>query len=124
MAKLTKNSTSTKYFSSRQEDYIANLLSGKVQAGSGAPAFCAGDILLDDWLIECKTSMKPKSSFSIKKEWLEKNKEAAFRNRLRNACLCFNFKPNGENYYVIDEKLMKTLMESIYYENSYGIYIR
>ena len=58
-------------------------------------------------------SMKPKSSFSIREEWLTKSKKEAFFNRLENVALCINFNPNGENYYVINEKLMQVLCEKL-----------
>ena len=114
MTKLTKNPNSSKYYSSRQESYISKLLGGSMVAGSGAPAFCAGDIILDDWLIEAKTSMKPKSSFSIKKEWIEKHYKEAFANRLFNTAIAFNFNFEDEqDYYIIDDKLMKFLVEKL-----------
>ena len=108
-----KNKESTRAFSDAHEKSVCKALGGKQTSNSGANKFEKGDVIVDyaSMLIECKCSMSEKSSFSIKKEWLEKNKEEAFRNRLMNSCLCFNFEPNGENYYVIDEKLMISLME-------------
>lgn len=50
-------------------------------------------------------------SISIKKEWLEKNvQEAMFMGKKYNA-LAFNFGPDEENHYIIDEYLFKELME-------------
>lgn len=57
--------------------------------------------------------MTPKDSFSIKKEWIIKNKEEAFATRKDNSIICFNFEPNGSNHYVISEKLMKYLCEKL-----------
>lgn len=68
-------------------------------------------------MIECKTCMTEKNSFSIKKEWIEKNKLESFENRLDNSCICFNFGPDTNNYYVISEKLMKFLCEKLIEEN-------
>ena len=65
----------------------------------------------DDWLIECKTCVEDKKSFSIKKEWIDKNKEEAFAMRKRYQAIAFNFGPNSENYYIIDEKMFLTLKE-------------
>ena len=62
--------------------------------------------------------MSEKSSMSIKKEWIDKNREEAFENRLFNTCVCFNFGPEAENFYVIDSKLMKFLVEKLEEENS------
>ena len=33
--------------------------------------------------------------------------------KLENHCLCFNFEPNGDNFYIIDSKLMKFLVEKL-----------
>ena len=62
-------------------------------------------------LIECKTAMTEKSSFSIKKDWLEKSKQEAFSSHCDYTALAFNFGPDTKNYYVISELLMKTLVE-------------
>ena len=32
---------------------------------------------------------------------------------LENHCLCFNFEPAGDNFYIIDSKLMKFLVEKL-----------
>ena len=108
-----KSKESTRYFSDLHEKSICKALSGRQTSNSGANKFEKGDIIIEDasLLIEAKGSILKKSSFSIKKDWLLKNKEEAFRNRLSNSCLCFNFEPNGENYYVINEKLMKILCD-------------
>ena len=110
-----KESEYTRYFSDVHEKSVCHALGGWQVSNSGAGRFEKGDVVVDDasLLIECKTAMTEKSSFSIKKEWLEKNKEEAFRNRLSNSCLCFNFQPNGKNYYIIDEKLMQILVSAI-----------
>ena len=57
--------------------------------------------------------MSEKNSFSIKKEWLEKNKKEAKEINLFNSMLCFNFGPDTDNYYVIDEKLAKFLINEL-----------
>ena len=111
---MTKNKNSTRYFSELQERYVANKFNGTTTPNSGAGHFKKGDVVLNcDMLVECKTCTKEKSSVSIKKEWLEKNREEAFENRLSNHCVCFNFEPEGENYFVINEKLMKFLTERL-----------
>lgn len=112
---MTKNKDSTRYYSSNQESYIAKILNGRVRANSGATLFSKGDVVNEkaSFLIECKTCVKDKESFSIKKEWLIKNKEEAFANRLSNSCIAFNFGPDQDNYFIINEKLMKFLIEKI-----------
>jgi len=101
----------TRSFSERQEAAVANLLGGERTPNSGGGKFRKGDVIVKDanLLVECKTCMSDKSSFSIKKDWIDKNKLEAFENRLENHCLCFNFGPSSKNYFVIDEKLMNVL---------------
>lgn len=100
---------SNRWYSNRQEKLVAKALNGRQTSNSGATAFIKGDVLTDDWLIECKTATTEKVSFSIKKAWLEKNKEEAFAMGKSNSALCFDFGDNGTRYYVIDEKTFKNL---------------
>ena len=104
---------STRYYSNKQEKQIAKAVNGKQSSNSGATAFQKGDIKTQNFLIEAKTVTKPKSSFSIKKDWLLKNKEEAFAMHRPYSALAFNFGPNEENYYIIDEKLFKELLSLI-----------
>ena len=107
------NKNSTRYYSNRQEKQVAKALNGRQTANSGATDFVKGDILTNDFLIECKTTMTPKKSFSIKKEWLDKNRQEMFAMNKSYNALAFNFEPDGKNYYVIDEKLFKYLKEKL-----------
>lgn len=107
---MTRNKDSTKYYSSKQEKQVANALGGKLVSGSGAPLFSCGDVELKDWLIECKTTMSEKKSFSIKKEWIDKNEIERMQKLKPYSAIAFNFEPNGNMYYVINEKLMKRLV--------------
>lgn len=101
----------TRFYSNKQEKKLAKNLNGKQQPNSGATPFQKGDVTLDNWLIECKTCTKDKDSFSIKKEWLEKNmKEALFIGKPANA-LAFNFGPGQKNYYIIDDEMFEFLVE-------------
>lgn len=100
----------TRFYSNKQEKAVAKAVGGKQTANSGATAFQKGDVTTDEWLIECKTATTAKSSFSIKKEWLEKNKEEAFAVGKSHNALCFDFGDNGTRYYVIDEKTFKEAM--------------
>lgn len=112
---MTKNTSSTRYYSEKQEAKVASIVNGLVQSNSGAGKFNKGDIINcgASLLIECKTSTTEKDSFSIKKEWLTKNLQEAKQLRLSNSCLAFNFGPDTPNYFVIDEKLMKYLVEKM-----------
>ena len=102
----------TRQFSSAQEHRIAKMFDGKVVANSGATRFNKGDVLVDKILVECKTSTKPKDSFSIKKEWLEKNKEEAFSLGLDYSILAIDF-GSEDDYFVIDKNLAKILIDTL-----------
>ena len=112
---MTNNKESTRYYSSRQEQYIASLIEGKANSSSGSGNFNKSDVLKESasLLIECKTSVSEKSSFSIKKDWLTKVKKEAFEMRLSHTILAFEFAPKTENYFVIDESLFKFLVEKL-----------
>ena len=101
----------TRFFSNRQEKAVAKVVNGKQQSNSGATPFYKGDVVTDNWLIECKTATTTKSSFSIQKEWLKKNKEEAFAMRKDYNALCFDFGPDTERYYVLDERTFKRVVE-------------
>lgn len=112
---MTSNKESTRYYSNLHEDSVCKALNGRRNANSGAGKFTGGDVTVPSCglLVECKTSMSEKDSFSIKKEWLEKVKQETFATRNNNSVLCFNFGPEQKNYYVIPEKLMKFLVEKL-----------
>lgn len=112
---MTKNKESTRYFSDMHEKSVCKLLGAEQVSNSGAGKFKKGDAIQRDasLLIECKSVMQPKNSISIKREWIEKNKEEAFANRLSNSCIAINFEPGGHNYFVIDETLMRFLVDSL-----------
>lgn len=104
---------STKYYSNKQEKAVARSLKGHQVGGSGASAFSKGDVSLDHILVECKTSMIEKSSYSVKKSVLDKaHKEAKIMHKFFSI-LAFNFGPDTDNYYVIDEETMKYLANKI-----------
>lgn len=102
----------TRKFSSKQEHRIAKMFDGKVVANSGATKFNKGDVKVDNILIECKTATKPKESFSIKKEWLDKNKEEAFALGIDYTLLAIDF-GSEDDYFIIDKKLAKILIDAL-----------
>lgn len=107
----------TRYYSKRQEDAIAKKLGGDRVKNSGATAWAKGDVHLNKWLIEAKTKTTPSKSISIQKEWLQKNlQEALFMGKPYSA-LAFNFGPNEDNYYIIDESLFEFLMQKLEQED-------
>lgn len=100
----------TRYYSHKQEKQIAKTVGGKLQANSGATLFSAGDVKTDDWLFEAKTCMKEQESFSIKKEWLEKLRQESFAMNKEYNAVVFNFGPDTANYYILNEKTMKKIL--------------
>ena len=121
MKKMTnKNKESTRYYSDQHEKSICKALGAQQQSNSGAGHFRKGDVIHNEasMLIEAKTCMTEKQSFSIKKDWIQKNEEERFALRKSNSCICFNFGPDSENYYVINEKLMKFIIDKLVDENS------
>lgn len=90
---------------------MAKCVGGQRTANSGATRWSKGDVRADDFLIECKTTITPKASFSIKKEWLDKNEDEAFAMGKHHSALAFQFEENGKNYYIISEKHFKEYLE-------------
>ena len=111
-----RDKISTREASSVQEKRIAQKLGGTVNPNSGAGMTKKGDVELSDigLLVECKTCMSPKQSFSIKKDWIEKNKQEAFMTRNNDSVIAFNFDyTDKRDYYVINDKLMRFLVEKL-----------
>lgn len=70
---------------------------------SGATAFSKGDLQDEKWVIEAKTCMQPKKSFSIKKEWLDTLKEEMYASNKDYRALCFDFGDEKDRFYILDE---------------------
>ena len=100
-----------KDYSASQERDIANLLGGKVQSNSGGTRFGGGDVLTKEFFIEAKTPTKPQASFSVKSEWIHKMREQAFEQGKYHCALAFRFSPDGNDYFVINSRLMQKLVE-------------
>ena len=107
----------TRFYSSRQEKAVAKAVKGKQVSNSGATAFSKGDVRTNQWLIECKTNTTAKKSFSIKKEWIDKNKEEAFAMNKDYNALAFDF-GMGNNYYIVDEKTFIRMKEALEKEDN------
>lgn len=110
---------STRQASTNQEKKIAKALGAYRTPNSGATPFMKGDLLIpgnldgtkSTWLIEAKTCMQPKKSFSIKRDWLDKMREEQFATNKEYSALCFDFGDNSQRYYVIDEITFKNLID-------------
>ena len=66
-----------------------------------------------EFFIEAKTPTKEQTSFSIKREWINKMSEQAFEQGKYNYALAFRFAPDGNDYFVINSRLMKELVNYI-----------
>ena len=110
---MTSNKNSTRYYSSKQEHKVAKIIKGKIVANSGAASFVGGDVQNDNILVECKTCIQEKKSFSIKREWLDKIEEEAFAMNKPYSALAFNFGEDTDNYYILNEREFKLFMEYI-----------
>lgn len=99
MSNLCDNQNATKYWSSRQEAYIAKILNGYTQPGSGAGKFKKSDVNANSFLVECKTATSAKNQFTIKKEWLDKLKFESLMNHKENFALAFNFGAESQNNF-------------------------
>ena len=103
---------STRDASSKQEKAIAKSLNVRRTSNSGATKFDKGDLYVgQEWLIEAKTCMQPKKSFSIKQEWLQKMKEEQFATNKMYSALCFDFGDNGNRYYIVEEQVFKNVIQ-------------
>ena len=106
----------TRFYSGRQEKKVAKAVGGKQVSNSGATAFNKGDVTTEQFLIECKTATKELKSFSIKREWLEKNEEERFAMNKEYSALAFDY-GDGIQYYIIDESLFLELVRLLKEEN-------
>jgi len=106
----------TRYFSNKQETAVASAIGGKKTANSGATVFEKGDVTVDGkhgWLIECKTCMKNQKTFSMKKEWFDKNRDESIFMRKDYTAVAFNFGPDSKNYYAVDEATFVLMKEAL-----------
>lgn len=104
---------SGKDYSKNQEKQIAKLVGGRVQSNSGGTRFGGGDVHTKTMFIEAKTPTTDKQTFSIKKEWIDKAKEQAFEQNKTNYALAFRFGPEEADFFVIDSKLFKYLIDKL-----------
>ena len=106
----TPKKKTTRESSTDQEKQIAKSLKAKRTSNSGATFFGkGGDLIKDDWTIEAKTCQSHKKSFSIKKEWIEKLRFESLHNGTKHNALAFQFGPEEENFYIIDENTFNSL---------------
>ncbi len=117
-AKRTKEGAKplpTRHFSKMQEDAVAKATGGRRTPNSGATDFGGkSDVdIANLFNIECKTKTSNSESISIKKEWIHKNKREALFDGNPYTAIAFNFGPDSENYYIIDEYLFLELVDHL-----------
>ena len=100
----------TRFYSDKQEKKVVKAIGGKQTPNSGATSFVKGDVLTDQFLIECKTATREKTTVTIPKEWLTKMQEEAFAMGKSYSALAFDY-GDGVNHYIISEKLFTRLVD-------------
>lgn len=103
----------TRYFSKKQENQVAEAVNGTRTKNSGATMFGGkSDVYIDGLFnIECKTKTTASKQITIHKEWLEKLVKESLFDGHPYSSLAFNFGPNEQNYYIINEELFTVLVE-------------
>ena len=107
---------STRHYSDKQEKAVAKAINGKQTANSGATVWSKGDVTSDLFLMECKTHTEFRESFTIKHDWIIKNREEAFQMGKRHSALVLDF-GDQENHYLISEKDFLFLLAKLREEN-------
>lgn len=102
----------TRFYSSKQEKAVAKAVGGHKNANSGASKFVKGDVATNQVLLECKTCTKPQKSFTIKKDWIEKNREEAFAMGKSYSAIVIDF-GDGEQHYLVSERMFKQWLEGL-----------
>ena len=103
-------------FSDKQEQYVAKALGGKQTIASGGAKFSAGDVIIPNVMVlECKTTTTDsKKSWSIKQQWLDQLEQERLDLMLPYSALVISKNSAGNNnMYIINEQLMKKLLEAI-----------
>ena len=108
---ITEYDKPTRYYSKKQERSVAKIVGGKTIKNSGATMWQKGDVQTKDWLIECKTNIKPKKTITFHKEWLTKTRDETLMMNKEHYAVSLSFGSGEENYYVIDENTFKLFLE-------------
>lgn len=109
----------TRFYSTKQEKKVAKVIGGKRSANSGASMWQKSDVTNDLFAIECKTHTEFRENFTVKHEWIDKNREEAFQMGKRYSAIVLDW-GDGENHYLIDERLFLGLLEHLREVNKDG----
>lgn len=101
--------TEQKRASLAQEERVAKLFNGKRTPQSGGGKFVLGDVISEDFLVECKTSVTVKDSYSVKREILKKADEQRREMGKELYALAFSF-GDEEDFFVINKKAMSRFL--------------
>lgn len=102
----------TKRVSLNQEERVARLFLGKRTPQSGGGKWKKGDVLSEDFLVECKTSVTPRTSYSVNRKILDKANEERREMNKPFYALAFTF-GTEEDFFVVDTKTMKYLLSCV-----------
>jgi hypothetical protein len=98
--------------SQKQERRVAKFVGGEVQPNSGGTLFGGGDVLTDEFFIECKTKEKPGQSISVKREWLNKASSQSYQQRRDRWAVAISYDTESD-FYIISARQFKELVELI-----------
>lgn len=101
-----------KKISLAQEERVARLFNGKRTPQSGGGKWKKGDVLSDNFLIECKTTVTEKPSYSVSKKILDKADEERREMGKPFYALAFTF-GTEEDFFVLNKKAMAYLLSCI-----------
>lgn len=101
--------TEQKRASLAQEERVARLFTGKRTPQSGGGKFVLGDVISEDFLVECKTSVTVKDSYSVKREILKKADEQRREMGKELYALAFSF-GDEEDFFVLNKKAMSRFL--------------
>lgn len=96
----------TKEVSLEQEERIAKLIGGSRTPRSGGGNFIKGDVLAEDFFIECKCQLTPKESYSVQKSILDKADHERREMRKPFYALAFELGAERDDYFVINSNTL------------------
>jgi hypothetical protein len=101
---------SRKQMSVEHEEYIAKMIGGKRERASGASITAPGDVIGDEYLIECKVSESGSVTINAK-QWRKIREEAATRGRRPMAALRLRDPYNKDKHIDVIVKLLDDEVE-------------
>lgn len=93
----------------KQENRIARMFGGKRTPQSGGGKFVLGDVISDEFLVECKTTITERETYPVRKEVLRKADEQRKEMGKEFYALAFTF-GTDEDFFVLDRRTMRYLL--------------